>query len=707
MNEENKVNTVPVADKSAETPVATQQVVTQPAVTQTTITQQTAQPQTKKVIVKKVIVQAKAPEAAPATTQTVKVVQVPAQPAPSAPVESTVAQTPVAQTVVVQTPIEQNNSETKVVTQVVEAAPVAQQVVTEAPTTQVVQSEVQTSVQTAPVQTTTVAQPTEAVSQTEVAHTDIVAQEALNPLANDPAAQVSVAATPDNTPPSVTPTHPVSGAVDSNSVGFVAVSASSKKKKNKGLIAAIVIFSILALAAIGYFLVWPYIKNTYLSNPKNVYETTIRTAFKNIKDNVTEVVHDKAIYDLQFSFDSNMSDFIEYSGYTYGLNIGIDPENEAVQNGFSIRDSANIGHSFTQYLKDGKEYLRYSSYPDLIYVGDADMNKVGQLYTSFNDLLSFSKKANSEEINYLIDKLTDAIVASIDDSKLSREEASITINGKKVKVANNKYEINYDTATKMIKVIAKTLKDDEKTITILSKMFEAEETMITSLLDSLASEEINDGDDTDNNDAVITFSIYTTTGLRSDVVGFGCRTNQNDSEIHYYTSENYSEFKAYIVSKNIETNKEEKTNFDIISRTGGGKTSVSINFNETEIMTLYIKDWTETEKDLDYVIKLGESEIKGSVNFVTDKNDERNKYSLAFTMEMGLEFISFALEFTEDWDSEVSYINTGTAVTLSDDQIKDKHAEFISLISKTPIGKAFTTVSGDYNPVMNEYYNNN
>ena len=88
-------------------------------------------------------------------------------------------------------------------------------------------------------------------------------------------------------------------------------------------------------------------------------------------------------------------------------------------------------------------------------------------------------------------------------------------------------------------------------------------------------------------------------------------------------------------------------------------------------------------------------------------NDERNKYSLAFTMEMGLEFISFALEFTEDWDSEVSYINTGTAVTLSDDQIKDKHAEFISLISKTPIGKAFTTVSGDYNPVMNEYYNNN
>ena len=260
----------------------------------------------------------------------------------------------------------------------------------------------------------------------------------------------------------------------------------------------------------------------------------------------------------------------------------------------------------------------------------------------------------------------------------------------------------------MVKGIAKALKDDKKTVSILAKMFEAEEEMITSLLDSFASEEINDdADGSADDNAVITLSIYTTTGLKSDVVGFGCRTNQNDSEIHYYTAENYSEFKAYIVSKNPETNKEEKTNFDIISKTGGGKTSVSVNFNETEIMTLYIKDWTDTEKDLDYVIKIDESEIKGSVNFVTDKTDERNKYSLAFTMEMGLEFISFALEFTEDWDSEVAYINTGTAVTLSDDQIKDKHSEFISLISKTPIGKALTTVSGDYNPVMNEYYNNN
>lgn len=699
MNEENKVNTVPVTDKSAETPVATQQVVTQPTVTQTTTTtQQAAQPQTKKVIIKKVIVQAKAPEAAPAGTQTVKVVQTPAQtvqPAASATIETTVAPAPTTQTVVTQ------------------AAPASQPATTPVPATKVVQAEAQaqvqtTPVETAPAQTVQATQPAEVVPQTEAAHTDIVAQEALNPLANDPAAQVGVAATPDNTPPAVTPTHPVSGAVDSNTVGFVAVSASSKKKKNKGLIAGIVIVVILALAAVGYFLVWPYIKNTYLSNPKNVYETTIRTAFKNLKDNVTEVVHDKAIYDLQFSFDSNMSDFIDFSGYTYGLNIGIDPNTKAVQNGFSIKDSANIGHRYTQYLKDGKEYLRYSSYPDLIYVGDADMDKVGQLYTSFNDLLSFSEKANSEEINYLIDKLTDAIVANIDDSKLSREEASITINGKKTKVANNKYEINSDTASKMIKGIAKALKDDKKTVSILAKMFEAEEEMITSLLDSFASEEINDdADDSADDNAVITLSIYTTTGLKSDVVGFGCRTNQNDSEIHYYTAENYSEFKAYIVSKNPETNKEEKTNFDIISKTGGGKTSVSVNYNETEIMTLYIKDWTDTEKDLDYVIKIDESEIKGSVNFVTDKTDERNKYSLAFTMEMGLEFISFALEFTVDWDSEVAYINTGTAVTLSDDQIKDKHSEFISLISKTPIGKALTTVSGDYNPVMNEYYNNN
>ena len=84
-------------------------------------------------------------------------------------------------------------------------------------------------------------------------------------LHNEPAALVNVPATPDATPPSVTPTHPVSGAVNSNTVGFVAVSASSKKKKNKGLIAVIVIVALLVIAALGYFVIWPYVKNTYFS----------------------------------------------------------------------------------------------------------------------------------------------------------------------------------------------------------------------------------------------------------------------------------------------------------------------------------------------------------------------------------------------------------------------------------------------------------
>lgn len=562
------------------------------------------------------------------------------------------------------------------------------------PTVAPTQAIIQPTIQPAAQGTT---QPTEAAP----VQTDIVPQAPLNPLANEPTTPQTVAPSTPVAP--ATPVQPMSGAVNSNSVGFVAASAGPKKKKNKGLIITIVIAVIAAIAALAYFVIVPFVVEKFLSNPKNVYETVIRTAFKEIGTTVEEVVHDKGIYDIQLAFDSNMESLADYSGYTYDLKYGVDPGKKAIETSFTIKDSNGAGYSYANYLKDNKQYIRYSSYRDLIYAGEADMDEASDMFASFNDMLGIAEKVNSEDISYLTNKLADLLVGSIDESKLTREEASIKINGEVKKVANNKYEIDSATANKMMEHIVNGIKDDEKAVAILAEMLEMTEQNLKDSLTSLTEEDDTDDEEVED-DTVIILNIYTTTGLKSDVVGYAITTNESDSEIHYYNTDDYFEVKVYLVTKDEETNKDVEYTITAVGKTTNGKTNVSVSYNDNEIMTLNVKDWTDTLKELEYKVFVEDSELSGVFKYATDVNDERGKYALEFSMEMGSEYLNIAFEFAEDWTSEVANINVGNAVTLSDDEIAEKHTEFMNLLTATPIGVLFSTVSGDYTTDIEDYY---
>ncbi|MDE5888478.1 MAG: hypothetical protein K2H20_00490, partial [Bacilli bacterium] len=306
------------------------------------------------------------------------------------------------------------------------------------------------------------------------------------------------------------PSVPLNG-VNATDIGFVAASTEMPKKKKKGPVIAIIIIILIALAALGYFVIYPFIMKTYFSNPKNVYEASIKTVIKNLSSTTNDLVHNKAIYDIEASFDSNIESLKDYTGYSYNVNFGIDPVKKTIQEGISIKNlSSNAEHSYYYYIKDSKAYERYSSYRGYIYKGEVDPEQTKDIFSLFSndELFDNANKLSSEDINYLIEKISQLLVDSIDESKLSKSDSSITIDGKTIKVTDNKYEIDYKTMVNTVNFVIDGIIKDEKSLELISKMYDVSEEDLKKALEDSKMTDNNDDEIIDRSETITT-SIYT------------------------------------------------------------------------------------------------------------------------------------------------------------------------------------------------------
>jgi len=503
------------------------------------------------------------------------------------------------------------------------------------------------------------------------------------------------------------PSVPIGGASDVTNVGFVAASSEMPKKKKPLLIIGIVVIILAILAIVGYFVIYPYIMKTYFSDPKNVYETSIKEAFKGLNTTVDDLVHNKGIYNLEVSLDSNIETLEEYVGYTYGLNIGIDPTKKALQQGIYIKDNkTKAEHSYYSYLKDKKYYDKYSSYRDYIYLGETAGNSILSIFNQ-EDLFNTSSNLNNEEINYIVNKISDLLIESINQDKLSKEDASISINGETLKVTNNKYELDYNTIKETIEFVRDGLINDDKAIEILSKVSNVEKSKIKDELNSIKVPE------NEEKDFKIIISIYTH-GNKNEIIGFAINDKDEHLDFYYYFKNNIIDSKLTISYKD-EYNKNE-TIVIKMSATKDSTTHVQINYDNEdindsnkgkELLTLDIRTWDESGIDLDYNATIKDGKYNGTLKFVNDVNSNRAKYAFDFSVKNGNEYIELNISFSDDWTSEVANINTTAAVTLTDEELLNHHNEFINNLKNTPIGKLLTTVSNDYDPSIKNYYTQN
>ncbi len=505
------------------------------------------------------------------------------------------------------------------------------------------------------------------------------------------------------------PSKPMNSDSDLTNVGFVAVSDSLPKKKSKVPL-IITLILLVVLAVVGYFFIYPYVLKTFFNDPMNVYTTTIDSAFKGLNTTINEISHDKAIYDIELSLDSNLEVLKPYAGYKYGVNFGIDPNSKNLQLGYSIKTPTNLEYSAYSYIKDNKNYERYSTYRDangktgLIYTGDVDNQEVSDLFSSFQGLINNYNKVNGEDLNYLVNKMSKTISDSIDENKLSKEDASITLNGETLKVTNNKYVMDLDNRKRTVKYIIDAFKDDDKAIEIMSKLTEVGAEDIKKSLEEIKV------DDIVTDEGTIYISIYTY-GNKNSIIGYALTDDKDEFEFHYYSKdENLFEAYLYYVEENEDTGKREENKIDIKGVNNADGHKITVTANNKEVLTLDIKSWEKNNYEFDYTIKNEDGDFTGTIKFVKEINDDRLKVNFDFSIRVSKdENLSISLAFTEDWTSEVANINTsatGSVVTLTEQEITDVRNRFnTDLYNNTPLGTLFQTVSGMFDPGIVDYYN--
>ena len=651
------------------------------------------------------------------------------EPAPVAPAvpevpAAPVAPTPVAPTPVVPAPVVEPAPVAPAVPEV-PAAPVAPTpaapapVVEPAPVAPAVPDVPATPVAPTPVTPAPVVEPAPVASPAPApVSTDIVPSEPLNPIGDNATIKPSTITPSVENIKNAEPTAPANG-----SVGFVASSGPLPKKKNKGLIIGIVVAVIVIIALVGYFFIFPMIIKSQMT-PKVIYENSIKAVFSEVNSTVNDVVHEKSIYDIKATLDSNIETLKPFSGYTYGVNIGVDPVKESVQAGFSLKD-ANNTYSMNAYIKDGNKYSRYSTDNELNYLGVTTAEETDALFAQFREALSSSEKINNEEMTYLINKFSELVVASLKEDNLSQEDTTITIDGEATKVINNKYVVDEATANETKKYIYEELKKDAEAVKILAKALEISEDEVKKMLTieeetkEDTEQKYDDYTDVENGDEediqkyeeeakfeTLIFNIYVSS-KDMEPIGFAVTNEDKSTEIHYYYTDSFFEFKLHTSSLDVETNKDIENTILVVGTKVKEVINVSVKYNDKEVATAIIKTLTETEIDLEYEI-ISDSEdvanVTGTFKYTIDENDKRNNQKYEFTLKSGEQFVNASLDITLDWTSEVAHINTGTAKTLTEAELATKQANFMTELGKTPIGVLMQTLGGDMSGGLNDYY---
>lgn len=527
---------------------------------------------------------------------------------------------------------------------------------------------------------------------------DIVPSEPINPIANNATVQPAV----QPAAPAPAQPQPMQPVAPTTTAGFVPNGAPLQpKKKNVPLIVGIVVAVIAVLAAVGYFVVYPMIIQK-MNTPQMVYEIAIQNLTKEINAKVNDAVHEKTFIELSLGVDSNMEMISAFSGYTYGFNVGGDPVNKSAQVGLFMKNST-VEYSLYEYIKDNKKYSRYSTDQVLNYIGEMTEEEMNDLFGSLQESLTETGVTN-EEATYVINKISELIISSMEEDKFSREETTIKVNDENIKVLNNKYTVDNAGIEKMVKHILDGLKSDEQAIKILAKISGVtEEDMKKQLTYEEKKEDSQDTEDKEES-TTLTMNLYTST-KGAELYGFAINDDKGSLKIHYYATEKAFEFELYSKTKDEETNKDAENTINVLGVARDKGTSVDVTVNSKKIMNLLITENTETKFALTYEIFVDENNsVTGSFKVSIDENDKRSKILYEFTMKAGDQYINLELNLLSDWTSEVANINTGSAVQVTAADLEAKSQQLLGQIMQTPVGMLLQTLSSMSSGGVQDYY---
>lgn len=458
-------------------------------------------------------------------------------------------------------------------------------------------------------------------------------------------------------------------------------------KNNKAKInpVIIIVVVIVLLAILGYFVVFPFIQKTFMSNPKNVFETTIKNAAKEVNSVIDDIPLESVFVDLNLKLDTNIAALQDFSGYTYGVTAGVNPKNKLIEGALYIKDKSNTEYGANAYIKDNKTYIKLHNYNDLIFAGEENQEEMNETFKKLEELFSAGSKISTEDMNYLIDKFTNLLIETLDEEKLSKEDTTLKVNGMEFEATRNTYAVDKTVCKNTVVHIVDGLKNDEKALKVLASLSGVTvDEMKTEMNKEINFDNIED-------DFAIKINIYTA-GRKNDVVGYDIVKNDK-TPISYYS--NKGNFELLIKNESSTEFSTDDLKIKINAVKDGDKTDVEILYNDKKVTTLEVSQWDDKGIKFSYVIEVEEEKITGNINYTLTKTTDKNNMNLDISAKSGSDEISVSLGLLLDYKAIIADIDTSKAVTLTEDQLMQVTTNWTNAITTLPPIKALVgTMSG-------------
>lgn len=390
--------------------------------------------------------------------------------------------------------------------------------------------------------------------------------------------------------------------VNNGSVMGNNMDSNSPKKSNTKFIVIGVVVAVLLIAVVGGLFGY----KSYVGKPLNLYKGAIENLYEDFNEALGEtesfdITKESLVMNGDVKLTSNMAELNDYTKYTYDFNLGLDVKNKKMELGASMDEGSKEIIGAVIYLLDKTMYLDSDQiYDKVLYeVMEEDI---------FAELTSEEGTAtvDYEDVDKIVEKLSQYLSNSLDEKNFKEESATITVNGKEVKVTKVIYPLNQNTVYAMAQSILKDIKADDEFIGLVAKVAGLEKTDLKAALDEL---EISKEDFEVEEE--IKFYLYKK-GFFAKVVGFGIEDSK--------TVVTYAK-----VDKLAELNVK-GDGLEVVAKTNDTKTNGSVKVEGTELatFTLVLEEKDKNVK-MDLTVNMDYEGSKITVKCVADTTEESDK----------------------------------------------------------------------------------
>lgn len=387
---------------------------------------------------------------------------------------------------------------------------------------------------------------------------------------------------------------------------------------------------------IGIILIIVLVFGTYMflmNKPKNIFASTINRTYKEFKVGLNSI-YDNKIAQLA-------KENVVISDIKLTLSSEANTENESLQAIFDIIDNLAFNMTYSRDIPNKKMALDVNAKledENLIdfHLYNENNNSylyIEEVYDKYLelkglDLSSIYEESNTEDIEYLVDKIKELLIDSLKDEYFEKGKVTIDINGEKVETTKSTLILTYTRIKDITLYIIENLRKDDKAIDALVNFNEQiSDDIVTkgdiekSLDDLIKEIKEDEYDDSITNE--IHISVYVK-GLFNEAVKYELTSiNEDDTTVMSIEYLMYQNNDGYDVNQFIMENDEIETINLVIEKISDTKNKYRLTLNDDTGELIGIINWeVETETREVEVDKEYETKKKVTIALIDPDNNE-------------------------------------------------------------------------------------